>query len=64
MLVSSCTIIKTIYSHHILTSISILFRQFVITIPDLQLQKITHNKLFSSAMLPQIHGTQGMVRNI
>jgi len=41
LLVSLCTLMKTINFHHILTNISNLFWQFINTPPDLHVQKIS-----------------------
>ena len=65
LLVSLCTLMKTISFHHILTNISNLFWQFINTHQTCMFKKflLTQGKLFPRAMLPQIHWTQGMVRN-
>jgi len=41
LLVSLCTLMKTINFHHSLTNISNLFWQFINTPPDLHVQKIS-----------------------
>ena len=65
LLVSLCTLMKTINFHYILTNISNLFWQFINTHQTCMFKKflLTQGKLFPRAMLPQIHWTQGMVRN-